>query len=189
MNARTDRMNSFLLYSLILHVAVFYVWGNIVVHKSVPLYGDHIEVSLEHFEFKSPAPVKDATGKKAVDKSRVKEKSRRPDPSLSLDGKKSPALSPEAAGSSSVRPAYGFTPRPGYPAVAIRRGYEGTVLVHVRVLPNGEPEAVSVMRSSGHRILDKAAVAAVKKWKFVPAQRGFKAVASWVQVPIEFRLD
>lgn len=178
-------MNRFLLYSMAFHVVVFYVWGSIVVHKSVPLYGDRIEVSLRHFEFESPVPAKDA----AVEKSRAEREVRRRDSSVSLDGKKNPAPSSEAAGSSSARPSYGFTPRPGYPAVAIRRGYEGTVVVHAHVLPNGEPEEVSVLRSSGHRILDKAAVVAVKKWRFVPAQRGFKAVASWVQVPIEFRLD
>ena len=181
-------MNRFLLYSLVFHVVVFYIWGSIVVHKSVPLYGDHIEVSLEHFEFKRPAPAKDAARKEAVDKNRAEE-TRRRDSSVSLDGKKKPAPSSEAAGSSVARPSYGFTPRPGYPAVAIRRGYEGTVVLHVRVMPDGEPEEVSVLRSSGHRILDRAAVVAVKKWRFVPAQRGFKAVASWVQVPIEFRLD
>ncbi|MXW43349.1 MAG: energy transducer TonB, partial [Candidatus Dadabacteria bacterium] len=75
------------------------------------------------------------------------------------------------------------------PAVAIRRGYEGSVLLNVRVLPNGEPEEVTISKSSGHKVLDNAALKAVKKWRFVPAQRGFKAVSSWVKVPIEFRLE
>ena len=88
-----------------------------------------------------------------------------------------------------ARPSYGFTPRPGYPAIAIRRGYEGNVILNVQVLPNGEPKEITIFKSSGYKVLDNAALSAVRKWKFVPAQRGFKAVSSWVKVPIEFRLE
>ena len=37
-------------------------------------------------------------------------------------------------------------------------------------------------------ILDKAAIDAVKNWKFVPAKRGDKAITKNVLVPIEFKL-
>lgn len=42
--------------------------------------------------------------------------------------------------------------------------------------------------SSGRRMLDTAAVAAVKRWTFVPAKRGDEAVDGWVNVPIDFKL-
>jgi periplasmic protein TonB len=80
-------------------------------------------------------------------------------------------------------------PRPAYPRLALREGWEGTVLLRVRVLPNGRPEAISIQRSSGRGVLDEAAVAAVHAWAFAPATQGGAPVAGWVNVPIEFRLQ
>lgn len=47
---------------------------------------------------------------------------------------------------------------------------------------------VSVASSSGHDLLDDAAVEAVNHWHFVPAKRGGQPVDSWVNVPINFNL-
>jgi len=80
-------------------------------------------------------------------------------------------------------------PRPAYPRLALREGWQGTVLLRVRVLPNGRPEAITVQRSSGRGVLDEAAVAAVQAWAFAPATQGGAPVAGWVNVPIEFRLQ
>ena len=193
MGGPVDNLRKFILFSIAFHVLISFAWGKIVVQKSVPVYGDHIEVSLKRFEFKKPAPAKKIVKKKKVaekKKEKTVEKVKKRDDSLALkkEEKSAPEEEPEEA-YASARPSYGFTPRPGYPAVAIRRGYEGSVLLNVRVLPNGKPEEVTVFKSSGYKVLDNAALKAVKKWKFVPAQRGFKAVSSWVKVPIEFRLE
>jgi len=48
---------------------------------------------------------------------------------------------------------------------------------------------VSVAASSGSRVLDNAAFSAVKKWTFVPARRGPRAVESVVEVPVKFALS
>ena len=188
-----DNLRKFILFSIVFHILISVAWGKIVVQKSVPVYGDHIEVSLRRFEFEKPAPAKKVVKKKKVVEKKKEEtvkKVEKRDDSLALKKEEKPARAEEQQPEySSARPSYGFTPRPPYPAVAIRRGYEGSVLLNVRVLPNGKPEEVSVFRSSGYKVLDKAALRAVKKWKFVPAQRGFKAVSSWVKVPIEFRLE
>lgn len=193
MGRPVDNLKRFILFSIVFHVLISFAWGKIVVQKSVPVYGDHIEVSLRHFEFKKPAPAKKIVKRKKAEKKKeekVVEKVKKRDDSLALKKEEKPAAveEPEEA-NSTARPSYGFTPRPGYPAVAIRRGYEGSVLLNVHVLPNGKPEEVTVFKSSGHKVLDNAALKAVKKWRFVPAQRGFKAVSSWVKVPIEFRLE
>jgi protein TonB len=37
--------------------------------------------------------------------------------------------------------------------------------------------------------LDDAALAAVQKWKFVPAKRGEQPIEGWVSFPIEFNID
>ncbi|WP_440971620.1 energy transducer TonB, partial [Pseudomonas aeruginosa] len=78
---------------------------------------------------------------------------------------------------------------PEYPALAMRRGWEGTVLLRVHVLASGSPSEIQVQKSSGREALDQAAVKAVKRWSFVPAKRGDKAEDGWVSVPIDFKLN
>ena len=80
-------------------------------------------------------------------------------------------------------------PRPPYPPVAMRQGWQGEVLVRVRVSPDGRAASVAVQRSSGRDTLDKAALEAVRGWLFVPARQGGAAVAGWVTVPIVFKLQ
>lgn len=79
--------------------------------------------------------------------------------------------------------------KPTYPAAAFRAGEEGTVLVKVSVDADGNPTSTEVARSSRSRDLDRAAVEAVKTWKFEPAVKDGKKVASTAQVPVEFKLD
>jgi protein TonB len=80
-------------------------------------------------------------------------------------------------------------PRPAYPGLARRQGWEGTTLLRVQVSSAGRPGAIQVQRSSGRTALDDAAVEAVKRWSFVPATQGGNAVSGWVTVPIVFRLQ
>jgi protein TonB len=47
---------------------------------------------------------------------------------------------------------------------------------------------VEINRSSGSEALDRAAAEAIKRWRFIPARYGDKAVESWIRIPIEFRL-
>jgi protein TonB len=84
--------------------------------------------------------------------------------------------------------AYLKNPAPAYPAAAQRRGLQGTVLLRVHVQANGSADVVDVQQSSGHRLLDEAAVEAVRHWSFVPALRGKAPQAGWARVPVEFRL-
>lgn len=79
-------------------------------------------------------------------------------------------------------------PLPRYPAVARRRGIEGTVTLDVLVSAEGLPERVAIARSSGSGLLDEAALEAVRRWRFRPARRGTEAVEGRVTVPVTFRL-
>lgn len=79
-------------------------------------------------------------------------------------------------------------PKPPYPAVARARNWEGVSQLRVYVLANGAAGQVQLAGSSGHDVLDEAALAAVKSWRFVPAKRGDEAIASWVQFPIVWKL-
>ncbi len=80
-------------------------------------------------------------------------------------------------------------PAPVYPPFAQDQGWEGSVLLNVFVLPNGKPKAIEILQSSGRKILDDAAIKAVQRWSFVPAKLDEVPVESWVEVPIDFRLQ
>lgn len=79
--------------------------------------------------------------------------------------------------------------QPEYPATALRAREEGTVLVRAEIDAQGNPTNVGIAKRSGSRDLDRAAMNAVRKWKFEPAMKDGKAVASTVQVPVDFTLD
>jgi protein TonB len=77
---------------------------------------------------------------------------------------------------------------PAYPATSRRQGEEGTVRVKVLVDERGRPQEVAVAQSSGFARLDEAALQAVRRWRFVAATNGERAVTAWTQVAITFRL-
>lgn len=80
-------------------------------------------------------------------------------------------------------------PPPRYPAPAVRANLQGTVLLRIHVDADGVPTHAAVERSSGHRILDRAAVEyAMRRLRFKPAQREGRAVAAIAQVPVAFTL-
>lgn len=83
---------------------------------------------------------------------------------------------------------YLSNPAPEYPEQALERGWEGSVILRVKVLANGSPDTVSVKQSSGKKLLDSAAVRTVKQWKFSPALKGKTPVEGWVDVPIHYQL-
>jgi protein TonB len=78
-------------------------------------------------------------------------------------------------------------PAPRYPAQALRSGEQGTVMVSAEISEDGVPSAVEVARSSGSRQLDRAAVDAVRHWRFRPAMADGRPTTGRVQVPISFK--
>lgn len=124
-----------------------------------------------------------------------------PDPTaIAATARPAPVASPVSA-ASSARPApappitppkfdaaYLHNPAPDYPLEARRVREEGTVMLRVEVSPEGRALTVLVDHSSGWRLLDVAAMSAVRRWRFVPARQGSDPVAAWVLVPIQFEL-
>jgi protein TonB len=88
-----------------------------------------------------------------------------------------------------IHPKYAENPKPLYPQEARKKGFQGEVVLKVEVLSSGLVGQVKVKKSSGHEILDRSALSAVKQWKFFPAKRGESAIASWVNIPIKFQLQ
>ncbi len=85
--------------------------------------------------------------------------------------------------------AYLDNPAPAYPVFAKRAREQGVVMLRVRVDAAGTVEGVDIHKSSGFDRLDKAALAAVRQWRFVPARQGDRAVAGVALVPIHFELE
>ena len=57
-------------------------------------------------------------------------------------------------------------PPPRYPRGAWRLHLEGTVILLAQVAPSGRVVAVEVEQSSGHPVLDRAAIRALEGWRF-----------------------
>ncbi|MVV48361.1 energy transducer TonB [Pseudomonas sp. PB120] len=95
---------------------------------------------------------------------------------------------PKPVTPASANAGYLHNPAPEYPSLAMRRGWEGTVLLRVHVLASGKPGEIQIQKSSGRDQLDDAALAAVKRWSFVPAKQGDIAQDGWVSVPIDFKI-
>lgn len=85
--------------------------------------------------------------------------------------------------------AYLNNPRPAYPPLARRMGEEGRTVLRVLVSAEGLPEQIELRESAGSPRLDTAAQEAVRRWRFVPARQGDRAVAAWVLVPLVFKLE
>jgi len=79
-------------------------------------------------------------------------------------------------------------PKPAYPPEAFRAGEEGTVTVMASVDAQGDVSGVEIADRSGSRTLDRAALNEVRRWKFTPAMKDGKTVASTIKVPVDYKL-
>ncbi len=82
------------------------------------------------------------------------------------------------------------TPQPiTYPRWALRQGWEGRVSIAIEVRKDGTVGRMKVMQSSGHQILDNAAVKAVHSWKFHPTMKNGQPIVDCVQIPVTFKIS
>ncbi|MEM1085751.1 MAG: energy transducer TonB [Verrucomicrobiota bacterium] len=77
---------------------------------------------------------------------------------------------------------------PVYPNQLLSKGVGGKVLVSCVVDAKGAVVSTKIKESSGNRLLDQAAIKAVKRWKFKPAVRGGKEVKATCVVPFNFEI-
>jgi protein TonB len=87
-----------------------------------------------------------------------------------------------------VKPKPIFQQKAGYPELARRAGIEGQSVVMALVDIDGSIMDVQILQSSGNQMLDEAALAAARQWKFTPAKQGDKFVRVYVSIPMNFRL-
>jgi len=86
-------------------------------------------------------------------------------------------------------PLYRQNPIPVYPMIARKRGFQGIVILEVLVDRQGKVADLRLSSSSGHPVLDQAALTSVKTWLFDPGTRGREKIDMWVKVPVRFRLE
>lgn len=106
-----------------------------------------------------------------------------------IHGEKEPVESSSADYATQARPILdGSNKLPPYPRMARQLGQEGQVILSVEVDESGRAELVSVLKSSGYKLLDDAAVKTVKGWIFIPAVKNGKSVPSRLEIPVRFKL-
>jgi len=172
----------------------------------VPVFDENIAVALPAYEVpkKKPVPKPMPLDKTPLSGVRVTEYNA---PSLERDTpeiiKDSPPLissanqAQEDGGNQpiqngltpSTEVAYASNPKPVYPQQARRRRQEGVVTLWVQVGADGRAISVRIKKSSGYRLLDRAAKRAIATWTFTPATLLGLPVKSTAEVPVRFFLD
>lgn len=78
---------------------------------------------------------------------------------------------------------------PDYPAIARRKGVQGTVILALHVSPRGEVTEVRFVRRVSQDVgINEAAEAAARRARFAPATRGGQPVDAWYTLTIPFQL-
>ena len=99
-----------------------------------------------------------------------------------------PATTGGRIGQSTLTPMPG-NPRPRYPLIARKRGYQGRVLLTVQIAGSGQVADITIAKSSGYALLDDAAMDAVRRWRFRSASGSDGPVDTIVEVPVTFKLE
>jgi len=118
-------------------------------------------------------PTEDKAGKKAADSSVAKLPG-------APGGSRLPEGTPSKGGTVGVRSGVRMLglAKPNYPREAIVRGIEGRVVLMMSISEEGKVTDVSVYQSSGHRILDDAALVYARSLQFIPARENNQPVAA-----------
>ncbi len=98
----------------------------------------------------------------------------------SADAKAAPPPQPERPSTPELLAGWNDPPR--YPGRARRLGQEGSAVFAFRIDASGLVETLTLVRSTGHRLLDLAADRALRRWRFDRGPASFE----WT---IDFRLD
>jgi TonB family protein len=80
-----------------------------------------------------------------------------------------------------------YSPDPKYPKKESKARHRGTVVLELVVGSDGLPRDITVSRPLSPEF-DEAALDAVKKWKFSPATKDGKPIATQIMVEVDFHL-
>ena len=95
----------------------------------------------------------------------------------------------DPAPGAATEPTLRLQVRPEYTSAALAAKVQGVVTLEVEVLPDGTVGTVRVLKSLDRAYgLDQSAIAAAKKWRFVPGTVNGRPVATIVTLVLEFNL-
>ena len=81
-----------------------------------------------------------------------------------------------------------FSRRLDYPAIARRKGWQGTVTLRLLIEPDGRISRLQVDRTSGYPLLDRAAMESLQLASVPQAEQWLHGRALELLVPVEYRL-
>lgn len=76
-----------------------------------------------------------------------------------------------------------------YPEEALKKNWEGVVMVAVLVDAAGRVNETRIAKSSGYAVLDDEALITVARVRWEAGRKNGKPVTTWTTVPVEFRVD
>ena len=78
--------------------------------------------------------------------------------------------------------------KPIYPEIAQEAGIEGVVVVQAFIDERGRVKETLILKGVPNTGLDEAAMEAIRRTKFHPAEQRERPVAVWISIPVNFRL-
>ena len=79
--------------------------------------------------------------------------------------------------------------KPSYPSSCKRLGHEGATVLKVTILSKGKCGSIEIIKSAGCESLDKAAIKALKKAKYIPAKRLGVLFTTTKKLAFNFKLE
>ena len=79
--------------------------------------------------------------------------------------------------------------KPSYPSSCKRLGHEGATVLKVTILSKGKCGRIEIIKSAGCESLDKAAIKALKKAKYIPAKRLGVPFTTIKKIAFNFKLE
>ncbi len=101
---------------------------------------------------------------------------------------------PPPSGPNVVFIPYDLAPRaktpikPIYPEIAQEAGIEGVVIVQAYIDAKGRVKQTLILKGVPNTGLDEAAMEAIRKTRFHPAEQRERPVAVWISIPVNFKL-
>lgn len=140
-----------------------------------------------------PKPIKKPEPKKIIEKKQPEKiEDETPEPKKDQPEPKEQAVQVAKATTPPLvtQPSFKIKPvQPKYPRIAKRKGMQGQVLIEIWLDENGLQIKQIILQSSGHQVLDDAAMRAIKAWRFNGHKAEGIALAHRVRIPIRFNLD